>query len=37
VSYPRIAGESYDVQLMTVTGATIEYGIEDAEAGTQQS
>ncbi len=37
VSYPWIAGESYDVQLMTVTGATIEYGIEDAEAGTQQA
>jgi zinc transporter, ZIP family len=37
VSYPWISGESYDVELMTVTGASIEYGIEDAEAGTQQA
>jgi zinc transporter, ZIP family len=37
VSYPWIPGESYDVELMTVTGASIEYGIEDAEAGTQQA
>lgn len=37
VSYPWISGESYDVQLMTRTGATIAYEIEDAEAGTQQA
>ena len=37
VSYPWVLGESYDVQLMTRTGATIAYGIEDAEAGTQQA
>jgi hypothetical protein len=32
-SDPWVAGESYDVQLMT----TIAYEIEDAEAGTQQA
>jgi ZIP family zinc transporter len=37
VSYPWIAGEGYDVQLMTATGATIAYEIEEAEAGTQQA
>jgi ZIP family zinc transporter len=37
VSYPWIAGESYDVSLLTATGATIDYGIEEAEAGTQQA
>jgi hypothetical protein len=37
VSYPWVGGESYDVQLMTRTGATIAYEIEDAEAGTQQA
>jgi zinc transporter, ZIP family len=37
VSYPWIAGESYDVSLLTATGATIDYGIEDAAAGTQQA
>ena len=37
VSYPWVAGESYDVLLMTRTGATIAYEIEDAEAGTQQA
>jgi ZIP family zinc transporter len=37
VSYPWVRGESYDVQLMRPTGATIAYGIEDAEAGTQQA
>ena len=37
VSYPWIPGESYDVQLMTPTGATIAYGIEEAEAGAQQA
>ena len=37
VSYPWIAGEAYDVQLMTATGATIAYEIEEAEAGTQQA
>jgi zinc transporter, ZIP family len=37
VSYPWIPGESYDVRLMTPTGATIAYGIEDAEPGVQQA
>jgi zinc transporter, ZIP family len=37
VSYPWVSGESYDVQLMTRTGATIAYEIEDAAAGTQQA
>jgi hypothetical protein len=37
VSYPWVPGESYDVQLMTRTGSTIAYEIEDAEAGTQQA
>jgi zinc transporter, ZIP family len=37
VSYPWIVGEAYDVQLMTATGATIAYEIEEAEAGTQQA
>jgi zinc transporter, ZIP family len=37
VSYPWVAGESYDVQLMTRTGATIAYEIEDAEAGMQEA
>jgi zinc transporter, ZIP family len=34
VSYPWITGESYEVRLMTSTGATIDYELEDAEAGT---
>jgi zinc transporter, ZIP family len=37
VSYPWVTGESYGLQLMTRTGATIAYEIEDAEAGTQQA
>jgi zinc transporter, ZIP family len=37
VSYPWVAGEAYDVQLMTATGATIAYEIEEAESGTQQA
>jgi ZIP family zinc transporter len=37
VSYPWVPGESYDVQLMTRTGATIAYGIEEAEPGAQQA
>jgi hypothetical protein len=37
VSYPWVSGESYDVQLMTRTGATIAYEIEDAEDGVQQA
>jgi hypothetical protein len=32
-----VPGESYDVQLMMPTGATIAYGIENAEAGVQQA
>ena len=31
VSYPWIRGESYDVRLMTASGATVEYQIEDAQ------
>ena len=31
VSYPWIRGESYDVRLMTSTGATVNYQIDDAE------
>jgi ZIP family zinc transporter len=34
VSYPWITGESYEVRLMTSTGTTIDYELEDAEAGT---
>jgi len=37
ISYPWIPGESYDVRLMTASGATVEYEIEEARAGTQQS
>src|SRR5256886_15750214 len=37
VSYPWIPGESYDFELMTVTGASIDYGIDSAEAGTRQA
>jgi zinc transporter, ZIP family len=35
VSYPWITGEAYEVRLMTSTGATIDYEIEEAAAGTQ--
>jgi len=35
VSYPWITGESYEVRLLTSTGATIDYELEDAEAGTR--
>jgi hypothetical protein len=35
VSYPWVRGESYDIQLMTSTGATIDYEIEEAEPGSQ--
>ncbi|MDX6407789.1 MAG: zinc transporter, family [Gaiellaceae bacterium] len=37
VSYPWVSGEAYDVQLMTATGATIAYEIEDAATGIQQA
>ncbi|MFL5918217.1 MAG: hypothetical protein ACJ743_07355 [Gaiellaceae bacterium] len=30
VSYPWIAGESYDIELMTRSGATVGYEIEEA-------
>jgi zinc transporter, ZIP family len=30
--YPWIPGESYDVEILTSTGASIDYEIEDAEA-----
>jgi zinc transporter, ZIP family len=32
LSYPWIAGESYDIELMTATGRTVDYEVEDAEA-----
>jgi hypothetical protein len=32
ISYPWIAGESYDVEILTSTGTSIDYDIEDAEA-----
>jgi ZIP family zinc transporter len=31
VNYPWIEGESYDLELLTATGATVGYEIEDAE------
>jgi len=31
VSYPWVRGEAYDIELMTATGATIDYEIEEAE------
>jgi hypothetical protein len=37
ISYPWIPGENYDVRLMTASGATVEYEIEEARAGTQQA
>jgi ZIP family zinc transporter len=37
ISYPWISGENYDVRLMTASGATVEYEIEQARAGTQQA
>ena len=37
ISYPWISGESYDVRLMTSSGATVEYSIDDAHAGTLQA
>ena len=30
--YPWVAGESYEVRLLTSTGSTVDYEIEDAEA-----
>jgi hypothetical protein len=30
--YPWIAGESYDLEVLTSTGASIDYEIDDAEA-----
>ena len=37
ISYPWISGESYDMRLMTASGATVEYEIEEARAGTQHA
>ena len=37
ILYPWVSGESYDVRLMTASGATVEYAIEDASAGTQHA
>ncbi len=35
VTYPWVKGEAYDIKLMTATGATIAYAVEDAALGTQ--
>jgi len=32
VFYPWIAGENYEIELMTSSGSTVEYEVEDAEA-----
>jgi len=37
VSYPWIRGETYEVRLMTSTGATVGYEIADAEVGRQSA
>jgi zinc transporter, ZIP family len=37
VSYPWIAGESYEVELMTSSGATVDYELEDADSGTRSA
>jgi ZIP family zinc transporter len=37
VPYLWISGESYEVRLMTSTGATIDYELEDAGAGTRET
>jgi zinc transporter, ZIP family len=37
IAYPWISGENYDVRLMTASGATVEYEIEEAHAGIQQA
>ena len=30
--YPWVAGENYEIELMTSSGSTVEYEVEDAEA-----
>ena len=35
VAYPWIRGESYEVELMTSTGATVDYDLDEAEPGTR--
>jgi ZIP family zinc transporter len=37
VPYPWIRGESYEIQLMTATGATVDYELDDAAAGTRSA
>jgi hypothetical protein len=32
IDYPWIEGESYDISLMTSTGSTVDYQIEDASS-----
>ena len=32
IDYPWIAGESYEIELLTSTGASIDFEIEDADA-----
>jgi hypothetical protein len=35
MSYQWIPGEAYEIELMTSSGRTVDYGIEDAQSGTQ--
>jgi hypothetical protein len=35
VAYPWIRGESYEVEVMTSTGATVHYDLEEAQPGTR--
>jgi ZIP family zinc transporter len=35
VAYPWIRGESYEVEVMTSTGATVDYDLEEAQPGTR--
>jgi len=35
VSYPWIRGEAYAIRLMTSSGATVDYQIDEAKVGTQ--
>lgn len=37
VSYPWVRGQAYDIELMTSSGETIGYEIEDAETGSRSA
>jgi zinc transporter, ZIP family len=37
ISYPWIAGEAYDIELLMSPGGAVEYEIEEAETGTQSA